>query len=215
MQASKKKRAVGGRADMRKAQILEAAVELFSRYGFHETEVGAIAKVAGVSKGTIYNYFPDKHALFMGTVELGIERLSKRIDESTRGIAEPAPRLEAAIDACLSFLRENRRLYRIVFLHRSTLRETQELRFPERFLSHYSLFEGALAEGVERRAFRPVDVRVASFAITGMILAVHRARLSPGAGRAPAEADSRIAQLVLHGLTGIRTGPKNDPAPPA
>jgi AcrR family transcriptional regulator len=215
MRASKRKRAGRSRADMRKSQILGAAVELFSRYGFHETEVEAIAKVAGVSKGTIYNYFPDKHALFMGTVELGIERLSKRIDESTRGIAEPAPRLEAAIASCLSFLGENRHLYRIVFLHRSVLREAEELRFPGRFLSHFSLFEGILADGVERGTFRRVDVRVASFAITGMILAAHRAELSAGARKATVEAASRIGGLVLNGLAGIHSGPEDDSASPA
>jgi AcrR family transcriptional regulator len=200
---------------MRKGQILVAAIELFSRYGFYETEVAAIAKVAGVSKGTIYNYFADKHTLFMETVEFGIERLSKRIGESTRGIAEPASRLETAIDSYLSFLRENRHLYRIVFLHRSTLRDAQELRFAERFLSHFSLFEGILADGVERRTFGRVDVRVASFAITGMILAAYRAQLSIGAGKAPAGTISQIRKLVFDGLTGNHSKPENVPASPA
>ena len=214
MRASKRKRAGGSRADMRKGQILAAAVELFSRYGFYETEVEAIAKVAGVSKGTIYNYFTDKHALFMETVEFGIERLSKRVSESTRGIAEPASRLETAIDSYLSFLRENRHLYRIVFLHRSTLRDAEELRFPERFFSHFSLFEGILADGVERRTFRRVDVRVASFAITGMILAAHRAQLSIGAGKAPAGVISQIRKLVFDGLTGDHSKPEDVPPSP-
>ena len=76
MRPSKRNQAGGERADARRGQILAAATELFSRYGFHETEVEAIAKVAGVSKGTIYNYFADKHALFMEAVESGIEKLS-------------------------------------------------------------------------------------------------------------------------------------------
>jgi AcrR family transcriptional regulator len=168
--------------------------------------------VAGVSKGTIYNYFTDKHALFMGTVAFGIELLSKRIDESTRGIADPATRLETAIDSYLSFLRENRHLYRIMFLHRSTLREAEELRFAERLLAHFSLFEGILADGIERRKFARVDIRVASFAITGMILAAHRALLSIGGGKAPAGADSRIRELVFDGLTGNQSRLNDDPA---
>ena len=215
MRASKRKRAGGSRADTRKGQILAAAVELFSRYGFYETEVEAIAKVAGVSKGTIYNYFANKHTLFMATVEFGIERLSKRIDESTRDIAEPASRLETAIDSYLSFLGENRHLYRIVFLHRSTLREAEELRFTERLLAHFSLFEGILADGVERRMFRRVDVRVASFAITGMILAAHRAQLSIGGGKAPAGAVPQIRELVFNGLAENHSKPENVPASPA
>jgi AcrR family transcriptional regulator len=214
MRTAKRKPGGGSRADWRKGQILAAAVELFSRYGFYETEVEAIAKVAGLSKGTIYNYFADKHALFMETVEFGIGQLSKRIGESTRGIAEPAPRLDAAIDSYLSFLQENRHLYRIVFLHRSTLRDAEELRFAERFLSHFSLFEGILADGVERKTFRRVDVRGASFAITGMILAAHRAQLSIGAGKAPVRAVSQIRKLVFDGLAETHSKPENDSALP-
>ncbi len=39
---------------------------------------------------------------------------------------------EVEADACLSFLRE-----------------AEELRFPKRFLSHFALFEGIIADGVE------------------------------------------------------------------
>lgn len=215
MRASKRRRAGGSRADMRKGQILAAAVELFSRYGYHETEVEAIARVAGVSKGTIYNHFEDKHALFMATVEFGIERLTKRIGESTRDIADPASRLERAIDSYLSFLGENRHLYRIVFLHRSTLREAEELRFAKRFLAHFSLFEGILADGVERKSFRRVDLRIASFAITGMILEAHRSQISGGAVKAPSGTVSQVRKLVLEGLQGAHSKPEDAPATPA
>ncbi|MCX5752500.1 MAG: TetR/AcrR family transcriptional regulator [Candidatus Krumholzibacteria bacterium] len=215
MRASKRKRDGGGPANRRKGQILAAAIELFSRYGFYETEVEAIAKVAGVSKGTVYNHFANKHALFMETVELGIERISKLIDESTRDVADPASRLETAVDAYLSFLRENRHLYRILFLHRSTGRDAEELRFAERLLSHFSLFERILADGVERKTFRRVDVRMASFAITGMILAAHRAQLSVGAGKAPAGAAFRITKLIFDGLAGGHSKPEDVPVSPA
>jgi AcrR family transcriptional regulator len=215
MRTSKRNEGVDGRGEARKGQIIAAAVGLFSRYGFYETEVAAIAKVAGISKGTIYNYFADKHALFMATVEFGIERLSKLIGESTRDIADPASRLEAAIDAYLFFLGENRHLYRILFLHRSTLRDAEELRFAERLLPHFSLFESILADGIERRTFRRVDVRVASFAITGMILAAHRAHLSIEADTGRSSALSQIRALVFNGLAGRHAGLENLPAPPA
>ena len=215
MRRSKRNRAGGTRADTRKGQILAAAVELFSRYGFYETEVEAIARVAGVSKGTIYNYFADKHALFMETVEWGIEKLSKRVTESTRDIVDPAARLETAIESYLAFLEENRHLYRVVFLHRSTLRDAEELRFTQRYLSHFSLFEGILADGVGRKAFRSVDVRIASYAITGMILAAHRARISIGARKARAGVLSQIRKLVFDGLSENHTKPEDAPASPA
>src|SRR4051812_22515814 len=48
----------------RPAQILEAAFEVFAEHGLAAARLDDIAKRAGVSKGTIYSYFPNKEALF-------------------------------------------------------------------------------------------------------------------------------------------------------
>lgn len=53
------------RADEKKRQILDAALELFSTYGFHGTTAKAIASEAGVATGSFYRYFKDKKAVFM------------------------------------------------------------------------------------------------------------------------------------------------------
>jgi AcrR family transcriptional regulator len=47
----------------KRERILDAALELFSTYGFHGTAVPAIAKGAGVGAGTIYRYFESKEVL--------------------------------------------------------------------------------------------------------------------------------------------------------
>jgi AcrR family transcriptional regulator len=139
-----------------------------------------------------------------------IERLSERIAGSARGIDDPAAALDAAIDSYLSFLRDNRHLLRNLFLHRSTLRENEELRFAERYLAQFSLFEPVLADGIARGSFRPVDVRVASFAITGMILAVTRGRSTGGPGKKSTDDLSPIKELVFEGLASAGSSPDND-----
>ncbi len=54
------------RAEEKKARILDAALELFSVYGFHGTTAKAIAAKAGVATGSFYRYFQDKKAAFIG-----------------------------------------------------------------------------------------------------------------------------------------------------
>ncbi|MEO0392530.1 MAG: TetR/AcrR family transcriptional regulator [Pseudomonadota bacterium] len=49
-------------------QIMDAAGALFFSFGFGSTSMGQIATKAGVSKGTLYNYFADKEALFAAVV---------------------------------------------------------------------------------------------------------------------------------------------------
>ena len=53
----------------RKEQIVRAALEVFSRKGFHATNVSDVAVKAEVSQGTIYHYFPSKDELFLAAYE--------------------------------------------------------------------------------------------------------------------------------------------------
>jgi len=52
----------------KRGQILEGARQCFLRLGFDGASMGEIARTAGVSKGTLYVYFPSKEALFEAIV---------------------------------------------------------------------------------------------------------------------------------------------------
>lgn len=53
----------------RREQILDAAMEVFSRKGFAMATTAEIARAAGVAEGTIYNYFPSKRELFIAVIQ--------------------------------------------------------------------------------------------------------------------------------------------------
>ncbi|MBK1637262.1 TetR/AcrR family transcriptional regulator [Rhodovulum adriaticum] len=55
-------------------QVLEGAREVFLRDGFEGASVDEIARAAGVSKATLYSYFPDKRLLFMEVFRLECDR---------------------------------------------------------------------------------------------------------------------------------------------
>jgi AcrR family transcriptional regulator len=55
--------------DLRKKQILEAAAKVFAEKGFHRASTKAIAKAAGISEGTIYNYFTSKQELLTALLQ--------------------------------------------------------------------------------------------------------------------------------------------------
>ena len=52
----------------RMRRVIEVAEQLFLDQGFERTSVEAVAKASGVSKMTIYSYFPTKKALFEATI---------------------------------------------------------------------------------------------------------------------------------------------------
>jgi AcrR family transcriptional regulator len=53
----------------KRRQILDGARRVFLDLGFDGASMGEIARIAGVSKGTLYVYFADKHHLFEAIVE--------------------------------------------------------------------------------------------------------------------------------------------------
>lgn len=66
------------RKDARPGELLQAALELFVEKGFAATRVEEVAKLAGVSKGTVFLYFASKEELFKAVVR---ENISGRFAE--------------------------------------------------------------------------------------------------------------------------------------
>ena len=62
---------------LRRAQILSAAIKVFAERGFHRTTIRDVAREAGVADGTIYNYFDNKAALLLAILDPLSERDSR------------------------------------------------------------------------------------------------------------------------------------------
>lgn len=63
-------------------QVLKGAREVFLADGFEGASVDDIARAAGVSKATLYSYFPDKRVLFKEIARCECERMAERITET-------------------------------------------------------------------------------------------------------------------------------------
>jgi TetR/AcrR family transcriptional regulator, transcriptional repressor of aconitase len=59
----------------RHEQILEAAERCFARYGYEGATVVRLEEATGLSRGAIFNYFPDKEALFLAVAVRTTERM--------------------------------------------------------------------------------------------------------------------------------------------
>ncbi len=67
---------------MRRQEIIEAARTVFARKGFSDAKLEDVAEMAEFGKGTLYNYFTNKEALFASVIEDSFA--------TVRGIAEEA-----------------------------------------------------------------------------------------------------------------------------
>ncbi|WP_114951419.1 TetR/AcrR family transcriptional regulator [Sphingosinicella terrae] len=79
------------RKEARPADIVAAALELFTEKGFAAARLDEIARRAGVSKGTLYLYFDSKEALFRAVVRDVVVPNVEALRESVLGSATPFP----------------------------------------------------------------------------------------------------------------------------
>lgn len=85
-------------------QVLEGAREVFLRDGFEGASVDDIARVSGVSKATLYSYFPDKRLLFM---EVASDQCRQQADKALMTIdmtQPPAIVLRQVAETFLAFI---------------------------------------------------------------------------------------------------------------
>ncbi|MGI9489036.1 MAG: TetR/AcrR family transcriptional regulator [Geminicoccaceae bacterium] len=75
----------------REEKIIEAAVQLFSRYGVKRTSMNDIAAEAGIARQTLYNAFSNKDEVLQATIRLFSDRACAQIDaglEATDDLGE-------------------------------------------------------------------------------------------------------------------------------
>jgi len=77
-----------GRRELNKLQcrqrILKASRRLFSSRGYEETTIEEVAEQAGISKATLYNYFPGKESLLIGIAEAELADVRQLISGKLR-----------------------------------------------------------------------------------------------------------------------------------
>jgi AcrR family transcriptional regulator len=93
------KRARAAAEEATRLRIIDAAIDLHGTTGPARTTISAIAERAGVRRATVYRHFPDERALFLGCSGTWAERNPVPDPATWTAIADPAARLEAALEA--------------------------------------------------------------------------------------------------------------------
>ncbi|MDO6420652.1 TetR/AcrR family transcriptional regulator [Amphritea sp. 2_MG-2023] len=82
---------VQGRSKMRSKQIIDVTGELLERVGLDDLNTILIAKEVGISVGSLYHYFPNKHAILYAMGSRWLETVEAALDEIDRWPVETLP----------------------------------------------------------------------------------------------------------------------------
>jgi len=155
-----------------RGRILDAALAVFSRKGYHAARMDEIVEESRTSKGAIYFHFPNKERLFLALVDQFANLLERRVTEAIQEQAAGMGRVRVALETCLETFGRYRRPSKILLVQAVGLGaafEEKRNAINERFAR---LIAGYLQEAIENGEIEPVDTEVISLAWMGAIYAL-------------------------------------------
>ena len=148
--------------------IVDAARKLFARFGLGKTTVEEIAREAGYSKATVYNYFGGKEKIIVGVVEAERRLLLDKVKEAVDGAPGP-------VESLLAFFRTRVKQIQRMHVQYRPGEEDMKRAMPHVVRSieahrkeEQGILEEILKNGVEKGVFRPLE----DIALTAEILFV-------------------------------------------
>ena len=157
-------------SEERKGQILEAAISVFSRLGFHRARMEDVARESGLAKGTLYLYYRSKDELIGALLER-VFRWGRRDLEAALNSKGPAS--ERLIDLSRRMSKEVERLAMLLPVwfefYAVAARNKAVKRFVRRYFEEYRMaLESVVREGIERGEFRDVDAAEVAVTIVSL-----------------------------------------------
>lgn len=209
------------RKEARPGELLEAALDLFVEKGYAATKVDEVAARAGVSKGTLFLYFPSKEELFKAVVR----------DSIVGRFAEWRKELQTFQGSTADMLRYSYHTWwdtigctrasgitKLILSEAGNFPDITEFYQQEVILPGQAMIRHVLQRGIDRGEFRSVDLNYAVYSVLAPMIFLMLWKHSVGACvpvAAQFTPESYIANQVdalLHGLL-VRSSPPPTPAP--
>jgi AcrR family transcriptional regulator len=192
----------------RREQIVEAATRVFAEKGFGRATTREVAREAGVSEGTIYNYFEDKDALLMAILHK-LNETERRAEDFEEGMATDfRGYLKEYLRRRMSVIWENREVFRVVISEMLVNAELRELYLRQVVAPTMRIAEENFRSRIKQGEVRQTDAPLAMRSVAGAVLGVLVLGLlgDEEIGSRSDEVPDVLAGLLIHGLDASEGG---------
>jgi AcrR family transcriptional regulator len=192
----------------RPEQILNAALIEFGERGLAAARLEDIAKRAGLSKGTIYLYFPNKEALFREMVRHTVVSQLEEGERRFGGMDGAATNvLTEFMRSYWTFIRSSQfaPLFRLIHAEIHNFPDLARFYAEEVVMRGHRLIAGIITHGIETGEFRAVDPYVAARMLTAPFVmhglwCTHRECFASVAKKTDDEVLDELMQFYLHAI---------------
>jgi len=195
-------------------QVFEAAVEEFSEKGYSQASMNTLAKNAGISKGSIFQYFTSKESLFDYVIGIATEQIKNHLKHIREEVASEDffARMERFLMAGFGFIQKHPHLARIYF----RMLQSGDAPFSSRRIQKLnkkaqSFLLDLIKEGVERGELRAdLDIEKTAYILdilfNNLLQSYYTEFLAPGLHLYQANDDKlrqwtqAVSDFIRHGL---------------
>lgn len=181
--------------DLRRSEIIAAALKVFARKGFHNTRAEDVAAQARIAKGTLYLYFDSKEAIYESALQYAIAELNALVDQQLLRASAPEERIRIFIEARLSYWGEQGELYRMIL----TVGREKKFRKQTTGLLQRAVdgFKEILQEGISSGRFRDRPLDPIAWAVMDMIRGANERRIDGASELRTGQETETILGIVL------------------
>jgi AcrR family transcriptional regulator len=205
----------GSARGAKREHILEAAIRVFARHGYHGARVSDIAAEADIAYGLVYHYFRNKEEILRTIFEERWNAFLHVVDKIAEGPGPASGKLHAVAGLILYAYRRRPDWVKVLVFEiqrSSRFSEPEQIRAVGRLFQSVARVVRAGQEAGELRA--DIDAQLACLAfigaletmITSQVLGVMQLP------EEPEESDGRVAAVVELFLGGLRAGGRGAPA---
>ncbi len=145
----------------RRAQILTAAIDCFSKNGYHNTTMDDIVAASGMSKGSLYWHFKNKQDVLVSAVKWYFDQLAENLFPMIENIPSIVERLKMILSAFSQVMDSDDSIFRVFLDFYAQTRSDPEVErlARELILPYIDLIAVQIQQGVDEGELRPVNAR--------------------------------------------------------
>ncbi len=184
----------------RKEKIITAALNEFSKCDFHACPVDDIANAAGVSKGTVFNYFENKETLFLAAVDRVIGMLDEAMKSIEYDPERPLDYLSDVVTCYLQFFDNNSKCVELLIQERAIFKNNRQstyFKYTEQSREGWEQFSREL---IDRGILREISVSDISQTIGAVLFGlIFEHYFSPSEQRLSSKVEP-ILDIIFNGI---------------
>jgi TetR/AcrR family fatty acid metabolism transcriptional regulator len=190
-----------------KQKIVDATLAIAAEKGFDQATTAEIARAAGVSEGSIYNYFRTKDDLLIHTVSEYAGSFLTAMAQTLSEEQTAVDKLNRLISFHIDFFTQEGNIFQVIHGKQPGAKVQMARIFQVAVAPYATLIEEIIRDGITKGFFKDINPQIAaSFVLGGMQLTLLRRFFQMG-DYSPRDAIHEIKRIYLEGLLV-----KGDPA---